>query len=59
MPKTETNKVLKRVMATQLWETSDPVWIRDGDRYRPLSDDDRASLREAFATNGRAHLLPA
>jgi fatty-acyl-CoA synthase len=59
MPKTETNKVLKRVMATQMWETTDPVWIRDGDLYRALNDDDRASLRKAFATNGRAHLLPA
>jgi fatty-acyl-CoA synthase len=59
MPKTETNKVLKRVMAKEVWETADPVWLRDGDRYRRLTDDDRASLRKAFADNGRSHLLPA
>jgi fatty-acyl-CoA synthase len=59
MPKTETNKVLKRVMATQMWETSDPVWIREGDLYRAVTDEDRASLRKAFAKNNRAHLLPA
>jgi fatty-acyl-CoA synthase len=59
MPATETNKVLKRVMAREAWETSDPVWIRDGDRYRPLDDEDRARLREELTAHGRAHLVEA
>ena len=58
LPATQTNKVLKRVLAKEVWETADPVWIRDGDGYRLLTDDDRASLRKAFADNGRAHMLP-
>jgi fatty-acyl-CoA synthase len=59
MPATETNKVLKRVMAREAWETSDPVWVRDGDRYRPLVDEDRAQLRAELAAHGRAHLVEA
>jgi fatty-acyl-CoA synthase len=59
LPVTETNKVLKRVLARECWEVDDPMWIREGDAYRPLTDDDRASLRDALAEHGRAHLLPA
>jgi fatty-acyl-CoA synthase len=59
MPATETNKVLKRVMAREAWETSDPVWVRDGDGYRPLGDEDRAQLRGELAAHGRAHLVEA
>ena len=59
MPVTETNKVLKRIMAREGWITADPVWIRDGDAYRPLTDDDRARLRAELAAHGRHHLLSA
>ena len=59
LPVTETNKVLKRIMAREGWEASDAVWIRDGDGYRPISDDDRANLRASLAEHGRAHLVPA
>jgi fatty-acyl-CoA synthase len=59
LPVTETNKVLKRVLARECWEVDDPIWIRDGDAYRPMTDDDRAGLRDALAEHGRAHLIPA
>ena len=59
LPVTETNKVLKRVLARECWEVDDPVWIRDGDGYRPLAEADRAALRDALAEHGRALLLPA
>jgi fatty-acyl-CoA synthase len=58
LPVTETNKVLKRVLARECWEIDDPVWIRDGDAYRPMTDADRVSLRDALARHGRANLLP-
>jgi hypothetical protein len=50
---------LKRVLARECWEVDDPVWIRDGDTYRPLTAADRESLRDELAAHGRAHLLPA
>jgi fatty-acyl-CoA synthase len=59
LPVTETNKVLKRVLARECWEVDDPVWIRDGDAYRPLTDTDRFTLRDELAAHGRGHLLPA
>ena len=51
--------MLKRVLARECWEVDDPVWIRDGDGYRPLAEADRAALRDALAEHGRALLLPA
>jgi fatty-acyl-CoA synthase len=38
LPSTETNKVLKRVLARESWSCADPVWVRDGRslEYRPL-----------------------
>ncbi len=59
LPVTETNKVLKRIMAREAWEVDDPLWIRDGDGYRLMTDSDRAELRAALAEHGREHLLPA
>jgi fatty-acyl-CoA synthase len=44
MPATETNKVLKRVLAREAWDCADPVWLREGKglAYRPLTDEERA-----------------
>jgi len=60
LPSTETNKVLKRTLARELWECADPVWVRDPRSlaYRRLEDDERAELRAAFASQDRDHLLP-
>ena len=59
LPVTETNKVLKRLMARECWEVDEPVWVRDGDGYRRLTPADRAALRSELTEHGRAHLLPA
>ncbi|MCA9504483.1 MAG: long-chain-fatty-acid--CoA ligase [Myxococcales bacterium] len=53
LPSTETNKILKRVLREERWECGDPVWIRDGEAYRPLEEADRKAIREAFAARGR------
>jgi fatty-acyl-CoA synthase len=59
LPVTETNKVLKRVMARECWEVDEPMWVRDGDGYRSLTAADRDALRSGLAEHGRAHLLPS
>ena len=61
LPSTQTNKVLKRVLAREGWECTDPVWVRHGRGadYELLTDEGRAELRKAFAGNGREHLLAA
>jgi fatty-acyl-CoA synthase len=61
LPSTQTNKVLKRVLAREGWECADPVWIRPGRglEYQSLTDEGRAELRKEFAGHGREHLLAA
>ena len=54
MPRTATNKVVKRGLVRDAWRTDDPVWWRpdsraDGDRYRPLTAEDVAALDAAVA----------
>jgi fatty-acyl-CoA synthase len=46
LPSTETNKVLKRLLARDAWECTDPVWWRPGRslEYRLMTDGDRAAL---------------
>jgi hypothetical protein len=56
LPKTATNKIVVRTLAREAWETPDPVYVRDGDRYRPLTGQDRASLAEEFLRHGRSLL---
>ena len=53
LPSTETNKILKRVLRDEAWECTDPVWLRDGDTYRRLMDEDMNSIRSAFEARGR------
>lgn len=53
LPTTQTNKILKRVLREERWECDDPIWIRDGETYRQMTDVDRGSIREAFAARGR------
>lgn len=53
LPSTETNKILKRVLRDERWECADPIWLRDGDAYRPLTQADVASIRAAFEARGR------
>ncbi len=60
LPSTQTNKVLKRLLAREAWECTDPVWVREGGtlQYRPFTDEDGAALRRVFVSRGREHLLP-
>ncbi len=57
LPKTETMKILKRVMRAERWEAADEVWLKDGDNYRLLTAEDVTAIREAFAARDRLHLL--
>lgn len=57
LPKTQTMKILKRVMRAERWEVEDEVWLRDGDGYRLLTAEDVVAIRDAFATRDRLHLL--
>ena len=59
LPVTPTDKVLKRVLRRERWETSDPVWWRPakGDRYRRLTPDDVDELARTFAARGRSSVL--
>ena len=57
LPSTETNKILKRVLRDERWESSDPVWLRDGTGYRRLEDSDRNAIVAAFEARGRRNLL--
>jgi fatty-acyl-CoA synthase len=59
LPSTATQKVLKRVLQRERWETDDAVFWRP-DRelaYRPLDASDVADLRARFAARTREHLL--
>jgi fatty-acyl-CoA synthase len=45
LPVTETNKVLKRVLAVEAWTCDDDVWVRDAISgfYRPITPEERAA----------------
>jgi fatty-acyl-CoA synthase len=45
LPVTETNKVLKRLLAIEAWTCDDEIWVRDGKglAYRPMTRDERAT----------------
>ena len=59
LPLTETQKVLKRQLRRERWETDDPIFWRPekGDALRPMTDDDRADLRARFEARGRLDQL--
>ncbi len=53
LPSTETNKILKRVLREERWECADPIWLRDGESFRRLTEADVKSIRSAFESRGR------
>jgi fatty-acyl-CoA synthase len=58
VPKTETNKILKRQMRKEAWECDDPLWRRDGTgAYVPMTPEDKAALRRDLDGRGRSYLL--
>jgi fatty-acyl-CoA synthase len=59
MPLTANNKVNKRPLRADRWETSDPVWLRVARDapYRWMTPADVAVLRDEFEAHGRSHVL--
>jgi fatty-acyl-CoA synthase len=59
LPVTATNKVDKKPLRSQPWNTSDPLWHRVGrsEVYQPMTEADLADLRRDFDANGRLDLL--
>jgi fatty-acyl-CoA synthase len=59
LPLTGTNKVDKKPLRADRWETSDPVWWRPprDDTYRLLTDAEVDALRAEFVANRRDHVL--
>jgi fatty-acyl-CoA synthase len=59
LPVTATDKVDKKPLRSELWNTPDPVWPRVGrdGAYVPMTENDVRALDDEFAATGRAHLL--
>ena len=59
IPLTGTNKVDKKPLKAQRWDTTDPIWWRPerADAYRPFTADDAAALRAEFTANERDNIL--
>jgi fatty-acyl-CoA synthase len=59
LPVTETQKIVKRLLRRERWDTSDRVWWRQrkGEPLRPMNDDDRSELHARFEVRGRADAL--
>ncbi len=60
LPATASNKVLRRRLAEEAWNTDDPVWWRPGREpvFRLMSPGDVARLHAEFDGRGRAHVRP-
>jgi len=61
LPVTASNKVRRRDLRDEAWESKDPVWWRPGRdlTYRRLTDTDRKDLRAALDRRGRGPMLGA
>ncbi len=57
LPQTETNKILKRTLRRERWESGDETWVRDGEAYRRLTSEDVAAIRAEFEARGRLSVL--
>ncbi|MGZ4716231.1 MAG: AMP-binding protein [Acidimicrobiales bacterium] len=55
LPVGATNKVDKKPLKDQRWDTDDPIWWRPEPRgpYVPFTDDDRRALESRFLQHGR------
>ena len=58
-PMTQTNKVLKRHLVLERWDTADELWWRPGrdPEFRRFTATDAAELAARFAAHGRSNLL--
>jgi fatty-acyl-CoA synthase len=60
-PMTQTNKIQKRQLRSELWTTTDPIWWKPdkGQPYHPFTAEDGDRLRTSFERSGRGSVLPA
>ncbi|TDB85091.1 acyl-CoA synthetase [Actinomadura sp. KC216] len=61
LPTTGSGKLKKKEMQLEGWRTADPVyrWAgRGAPEYAPMTEVDKAALRDEFAAAGRRHFLP-
>lgn len=58
-PMTQTNKVLKRHLVLQRWDTTDELWWRPGRdlEFHRFTAEDAADLASRFAAHGRSNVL--
>ena len=57
LPQTETNKILKRTLRRERWESGDETWVREGDGYRRLAAEAAAAIRAEFEARDRSSVL--
>lgn len=57
LPQTETNKILKRTLRRERWESGDETWVRDGEGYRRLASGDVEAIRAEFEARDRLSVL--
>ena len=57
LPQTETNKILKRTLRRERWESDDETWVHDGEGYRRLAASDADAIRAEFEARGRLSVL--
>jgi fatty-acyl-CoA synthase len=59
IPLTGTNKIDKKPLRAQRWETTDPVWWRPSreEHYQLMTAGDATALRAEFTANQREHVL--
>jgi fatty-acyl-CoA synthase len=59
-PMTQTNKIQKRQLRSDLWVAPDPIWWKPdkGQPYVPFTAEDAYRLRRSIEENGRGSLLP-
>ena len=57
LPQTETNKILKRTLRRERWESDDETWVRDGEGYRRMASGDAEAIRAEFDARGRLSVL--
>ena len=57
LPQTETNKILKRTLRREGWESDDETWVLAGEGYRRLGPGDAEAIRAEFEARGRLSVL--
>ena len=59
LPLTATNKIEKRKLRAERWNTVDPVWVRDGatSSFSLMAPEDVEEVERAIVDSGRAALL--